>query len=476
MPDSRTPRPVRPNFLEKTLLSAFSWLLGAKFAISARIDDTYPTQRYNQQPHDRDLATAQKYYMDALEAWRKNPLARRIVAIVSDYVLGDGIFLSSKNRTLNRFIETFWNHPENQLENRLETMCDELTRAGDLFPVLFLEEATGIPLIRFIPKDSLTDIKTAPNDWETELEYIQPQTTGDKAWKSPKHPNAGTEVMLHYKINGIIGALTGEGDLDVIIPWLQRYSRMLEDRVRLHWATRVFLWFVKVPTNKVQAKQQQYASPPAEGSVIVHDELEEWDIKTPNLQARDAKSDMDAVKTMLKAGNGFPGHWLAESGTSNLAEAKAMQAAPERHLKRRQNYFVWMLCDLTWQAYEMAQKSGKWPQLTPRPYTQLFTIQQPDISRTDNAELATAGKDLATALQTAAAQLPGQSKTFAGRVLDLLHKFIGEDLPAEEKEKILNEAFDPKNKPEQPTAQPAQQQQSRILHDYAPNPLNGFHK
>jgi len=442
-----------PSLLSKLSINArqrlSGWLLGDKFAISARIDDKYPTQRLNQLPHDRDLATSQKYYTDALEAWRKNPIARKIVTIVSDYVLGDGITIQSKDARLQRFIDAFWNHPENNIEHRLEVMCDELTRAGDLFPVLFTEEATGIPIIRFVPKDSITEIITAENDWETELEYIEPQITGiPRTWRSPKHPNAETTVMLHYKINPVIGAVTGEGDLDSILPWLQRYSRMLEDRVRLHWATRVFLWFVKVPGNKVTEKTKQYSVPPEAGSVIVHDEAEAWDMKTPNLQARDAKSDLDAVRTMIRSANGFPPHWMAESGTSTLAEAKAMQAAPERHLSRRQRYFVYMLIDLTNQAHQLAIKSGKWPQISTQNQKELYIANLPDISRDDNGALALAGKDLAAALQTAASQLPGPSKTFAGRVLTLIHKFIGEEIPEEEKEKIIDEAFT--NPPKQP--------------------------
>jgi hypothetical protein len=36
-----------------------------------------------------------------------------------------------------------------------------------------------------------------------------------------------------YAVNRPIGALRGESDLAPILPWMQRYSRWLEDRVRL---------------------------------------------------------------------------------------------------------------------------------------------------------------------------------------------------------------------------------------------------
>jgi hypothetical protein len=77
--------------------------------------------------------------------------------------------------------------------------------------------------------------------------------------------------MLHYAVNRPIGALIGESDLATMLPWLQRYSRMLEDRVRLHWAVRVFLWVVSVPSNMVQVTREKYRNPPDTGSVIVKD-------------------------------------------------------------------------------------------------------------------------------------------------------------------------------------------------------------
>src|SRR3972149_2695852 len=111
--------PPKQNLGKKSRVALSTWLRGTLLAISARIDDNSPTSRYTQLPHDRDLATAQKFYEDSLEAWRKNPIARRIVGIISDYVLGDGITIESKNTRLQRFIEAFWSHPENNIELRL---------------------------------------------------------------------------------------------------------------------------------------------------------------------------------------------------------------------------------------------------------------------------------------------------------------------------------------------------------------------
>ncbi len=111
----------------------------------------------------------------------------------------------------------------------------------------FRNNLDGMSYIRFVTKDQIQKIETAPNDWETELVYYEAPPAGEyepRRWLSPDHPEAGMAdaVMLHYAVNKPMGAQMGESDLTTIIPWLLRYSRMLEDRVRLHWAARAFLY------------------------------------------------------------------------------------------------------------------------------------------------------------------------------------------------------------------------------------------
>jgi hypothetical protein len=216
---------------------------------------------------------------------------------------------------------------------------------------------------------------------------------------------------------------------------------MLEDRVRLNWAVRSFLWFVTVPTNQVEAKQSQYARPPEAGSIVVKDDGEEWEVKSPNLRAVDARHDLQAVRNMIDA-VGYPPHWRGEPGDANLATAQAMQLRPERHLRRRQNYIVFILQDLIYNAYKRAFVAGK-ARAKPSalPYGELYTIQTTDISRADNEALANAAKDLTAAFyQIFTIVQPQSSPTLARRALDLIFKFAGEPLSENVLDDIMGEA------------------------------------
>ncbi len=405
-------------------------------AVTVRVDDeSVGWGALSGRPHDYDAGTVQVNYQDALTAWRKNPIAWRTIAITTDYVVGDRISISSPNRNLNRYIQAFWQHSKNNMGRRLEPMSDELSRAGDLFVLLFRNPQDGMSYIRLVTKDRIQKIETAPNDWETELVFYETQDSGDaKAWYSPDHPQASEQdaVMLHYAVNRPAGALMGEGDLTTMIPWLQRYSRMVEDRVRLNWAVRAFLWIVTVPANRVQEKKEQYRNPPESGSIIVKDESEKWEPVTPLLRGGDASKDLQAVRAMIDAGSGFPPHWRGDAGDISLATAQAMQAPTERHLRRRQQYFVWMLEDVIYHGYQRSVEVGR---SRPLPagvdYERLFTVSLPDISRWDNASLAESAKDVAAAFYSLSAQIGGLPENYARQVLRVAFKFMGEPLDDE---------------------------------------------
>ncbi len=58
-------------------------------AIEAQVDDSPGWVGYTRRLHERDVAEVQSLYEDALTAYRKNPIAWRIIATTTNYVVGD---------------------------------------------------------------------------------------------------------------------------------------------------------------------------------------------------------------------------------------------------------------------------------------------------------------------------------------------------------------------------------------------------
>ena len=382
---------------------------------------------------DKSWTQHEQELSDAREAWRLNPMARRLIGLTTGYVVGPGMSVSSEYEPLQAFIDEFWYHPQNRMEQRLEPWSDELARAGELFIALFPNEASGVAQVRAVPASRIRKIEWKSGDYETELAYNEiahrysAGATIDSLqgtwWLSPAgwrqlfgsdgdaEEGASTEGawqkaargaqkemapwMLHYAVNRPLGALRGEGDLAPILTWLRRYRRWLEDRVRLNAGVRSFLWIIYAPSRLMKALVAKYSGkePPAPGTVVVADEKERWEAVAPTLQARDASADGRAIRWMIAAGG--PGTSLVDFGEgedSNLATAKAAAELRRRFLLRRQTEFAWILADLTANAFNRYRESvgGGLREVTARD----VTVARPDISSEDNASIAKALGDL----------------------------------------------------------------------------------
>lgn len=413
--------------------------------VTAQVDDSPGWHSYGSGTYDRDQSEIEELYNDALLAWRKNPIAKRAIDITTDYVLGDGITISSHIPDLQNFIDRFLSDPENLESFNFAAMSEELSRSGDLYVVLFRNPTNGMSYTRFVVKPEIIQIETAARDWSKELVYHQriPNDPGEtRRWYSPRDGRSrrAKAVMLHFTVNRPIGALLGESDLATVLPWLLKYSRMVEDRIRLHWASRMFLWFVKVPKNKVAEKRAQYRMPPESGSIIVHDESEEWNQQTPQLNGLDSSFDLEAIRRLIYTGTGLPPHWFGERG-SNRAEATEMGAPAERHLKRRQRTFAKMISNIILTAYRRAVDIDKAPPLPDIAEDKLITVTIVEPSRRDAEALAQSAKNMADAYKTINQEMPNQSRRMARLFTRLVLTFAGEGIEEATLDEILEQAF-----------------------------------
>jgi len=126
-----------------------------------------PREERDRQTYDREDVLRQ-----CLEAWRVNPLARRVVALTTQFVLGGGISLNCAHPATQAFLQSWWDHRLNHMSLRLVEWCDELTRAGELF-ILASTGADGMSYLRAIPALAIAGIRTAANDSAQDTAYIE---------------------------------------------------------------------------------------------------------------------------------------------------------------------------------------------------------------------------------------------------------------------------------------------------------------
>ncbi len=404
-------------------------------------------------PLDLAWATLSEQQQGALELWRRNPLARRIIGLTTASVVGDGIQLTSDYGPLSRFVRSFVADEQNLLDLAQATWCDELSRSGELFVSLHMNRANGMSYVRLIPATSIDRVDTPPGDYQAEQAYHEMVAMGDpdyerggRTWLAAASPDADQPsgdgeirpVMLHFAVNRPAGCVRGESDLAPAITWLKRYTHWLDDRVTLNALVRSFVWQVRVPSNLVAVRSEQYRNPPSAGAVMVVDRNnEEWEAVAPNLQARDAESDGRALRWMIAAGG--PGTSLVDFGeaeTSNLASARAMAEQRARWMRARQSYFGYTLAQTALTAYNRAVRLGR-VRGGERELSDIRVVA-PDIAPGDNSELASAASSLADALETLRDAGVGGEK-WRRMAVRLVLKFAGERITDEELDAILRE-------------------------------------
>lgn len=335
---------------------------------------------------------------DCLDAWRLNPLARRIVELTSQYVVGGGLVVRCDHAPTQAFINDFWQAPLNRMDVRLVEMCDELTRTGNLFLLISTDQA-GMSYLRVVPASQINTIDAAENDIEQPLRFIcKPEGIGEvrvfQAYRSgmdgPDQDGRFPAVMLHYAVNKPAGAQWGEPDLAPMLRWLARYAAWLEDRVRLNRFRNAFLYVVKARFNSEAARHKRQlelaANPPSPGSILVTDESEDWSVISPRLEALDANTDGLAVKKMIAAGAGVPLHFLAEPESATRTTAEASGGPTFRRFEQRQHFFRWLVKDLL--GVVLARRAMLDDSVDPGAGLAVYGA---DISARDNRELAEAG-------------------------------------------------------------------------------------
>jgi hypothetical protein len=404
--------------------------------------NTYPRDRHD---YDRD-----EVLRDALEAWRVNPLARRIVELTSQYVVGGGIAVSSKHTRTHKFLQEWWKHRLNRLEVRCFDWCDELTRSGELFIVVSTDLA-GMSYVRAIPAAEIQEIETSENDVEQELIiWEKPRLDGGdirrsdrpgpqgilsgKPWKVynelTDHLGESGEfepVMLHYAVNRPVGAKRGESDLAPLLRWLSRYAAWLEDRARLNRYRNTFIFWVKARFNnqadRLARQAELNTNPPNPGSILVTDETEDWSVLSPKLESHEAGEDGLAIKKMIAAGSANPMHFLAEPEGSTRTTAESAGGPTYRHYEQRQLFFLWAIQDLA----RVIVKRRKMVDRSVNVEAEL-QVTGPDISARDNAALATAASVIVASMTT----MRDRGLIDDMELLRIVYRFAGEVIDLED--------------------------------------------
>ncbi len=404
-------------------------------------EEDYLWRRLSDSPYIKDVipATFLEIHSQCYEAYNANPLAFSIIEMTTSFVLGEGLTVSASNARVQQVLDEFWHRPENRMDERIYSLCTELSLYGEQFLHFFVNEYDGSVTIRQIDPSLIDQIETDPEDVEKPLRYhrrpirqTMSTATGDPVAFDPSEDTQGqwfaaNSEVVHIAINKVSNAKRGKSDLATLLPWLRRYKDWLTDRVRINKYKAAFLWDVSLvgaDKKAIDRKKMEYTYPPEPGSVIIHNEAEKWSAVEPHIQANDASADGRAIKLMIAAGSSIPEHYLADGDNGNRATAAEMSLPTLLKFKRRQRIVKYMLSLILDRVIREAQRAGR---LGPRVDTS-YEITFPEIDSGEHQTLAHSAYYLVQALTSAKAQGWISDET----AMSMLFKFAGEEINVHE--------------------------------------------
>jgi hypothetical protein len=390
----------------------------------------------------------QKVLDQAIRAWRTNPMARRIVEITTQFVIGDGLSFECKQPRAEKFIKAFWEHDLNRLDEQFPEWADETWRSGDLF-ILFSVDPAGMSYVRAIPAEIVTNIETSAADYRQETAYSV--SAFDAPIPAYDKNNPAQSFIIHFALNRAAGTFFGESDLAPVLYWIGLYKQWLEDRARLNYFRQMFAYFVekawKSPEEKAAYAAKLRADPPKPGSINLIDPGENWGIINPVLSAFDAEIDGLALKKMVAVGVGMPLHFLAEPESSTKSTAEAAGTPTYKRFEARQVFFTTAIQRICETAYQVRRTYD-----STLPKDLKLKILSPDISERDNAGLAIAASTAGATWKNLYEQGLVDEKEYMRIVYQFAGQTAPDDIPTEPKSRLPEptRAASPQNPVEQP--------------------------
>jgi hypothetical protein len=344
------------------------------------------------------------------EAYNANPMANAIIEMGVNFVLGDGLQIDAKNKKVQALLDAFWTDPDNRMPQRQFEIATELSLYGELFIRFFVAKYSGQVKVAMIDPILIDEIECDPDNIERQLRCHRRATSVTGTTDTvPMPTDIGMrgqwftipDQVMHFTINKVTNAKRGKSDLATLLPWLRRYKDWLIDRVRINKYKSAFLWDVKImggDRKMIEQKMMDYSRPPEPGSVLVHNESEEWSAVQPHIAADDVASDGHAIKLMVAMGAGLPEHYLSEGGNVNRATAAEMGLPVVKKYQRRQDVLKIIYRAILDRVILEAQNRGRIGTSIDTSYDIRFPPLQPDDAQAQGSASFTMAKALHLAM------------------------------------------------------------------------------
>jgi hypothetical protein len=381
----------------------------------------------------------------------KNGLAKRILEIRNDFIFGDGFkyVITGKNlsaekiRQAHEVIDEFWEI--NQMDLRFEKKGFDLSLNGMLVLPVFMNSINGQVKLGFIDPKNIDKIITNPLNVEDILKiklkgfgYNSRQRTLDVIRVNNDVKNTSYGMLdgecFYFAINNVSNQPEGVSDLLGSADWLDMLDQMLFNTLQFVNALSKYFQDIELlgaDDRKIEEWKKQ--NPVSKNLArFVHNDKVKFNVLTPNLNNADPSEIVRLYKNIVLGSQGYPEHWFADGGNTNLATAVEQGTPIMRQLKNRQQYIIYILQTILKFALHKAYNRREGFNLTRDDLDRVvINIVAPEFERRDLNKIGEGMKKIGELLSLAE-QHSWLSKETSGRIFRSIIDIIGYDIEEED--------------------------------------------
>ncbi len=324
----------------------------------------------------------------AYELWLTNLMGRRLIEIVTDHVVGEGITWHSNDPRAQAAVRSFWRDPVNQMDLRFERLVSELGIFGELLLPIAVSEFEGRVRLGYVSPRLIEEVVPDPDNCALpigvvirgeEKGFVSSRKTrrvktvlgGDPreylgaAAQREREGFRDGEAFL-FQINKASDATRGTSDLLAAIDWIDIYERFIFDAAERARIQNSFIYDVTLKGAGPERIAQwigENGVAPRPSSVRVHNEKEEWRAVSPDVKSGDngAGGVAKMMRGLVLGGMGIPSHWFGQGEDVNRASAESMDQPTIKKMTRRQRTVRHILQAMADKQLEEAHRAGRLP-------------------------------------------------------------------------------------------------------------------
>ncbi|MBI4714436.1 MAG: hypothetical protein HY760_00555, partial [Nitrospirae bacterium] len=199
---------------------------------------------------DRDLSplTQDRSIEIAAYLWEANPLANRLVEMIVDYVVGEGIGFEAKDPDVKALLSEHWYDPINYWPIKQEARCRELGLFGEQVWTAWTNEYDGKVRLGSIDPSRIQEVITDPDNDEVPIGLVLKSSLTMKEIRLRILYNGFDEELFrkptlrerekfadgdcfYFRVNGLLTGKRGRSDLLSLADWLDGYDQFLFNRL-----------------------------------------------------------------------------------------------------------------------------------------------------------------------------------------------------------------------------------------------------